>query len=291
MLEHHSVFVAEASLLRRFLARTAAAGFQPGSPVAMNIDELALAFEDLPEDIHATVRMALMRPGEDTSLRAAVLDAAKNLAGLAWGDVETLTQQLQTLHVLAHLALHQPYTYRVDQTVVRGARPTPAKLAALAAAGCTTTINLCREMPNGDTDLLEHAGLSADQMGTVHIPVTDCTPPGPDDITTFLEAVAGARRGGSVYVHCEAGVGRTGVMIACYRLQQGWDTADAVREARNFGCSMPDQIAFIQQYRPASPMNTRQPTPDELRQDVALNIDPTGLQRALSPPPQGAPGR
>ena len=54
----------------------------------MNIDELALAFEDLPEDIHATVRMALMRPGEDTSLRAAVLDAAKNLAGLAWGDVE-----------------------------------------------------------------------------------------------------------------------------------------------------------------------------------------------------------
>jgi hypothetical protein len=65
MLEHHSVFVAEASLLRRFLARTAAAGFQPGSPVAMNIDELALAFEDLPEDIHATVRMALMRVGAE----------------------------------------------------------------------------------------------------------------------------------------------------------------------------------------------------------------------------------
>ena len=80
-------------------------------------------------------------------------------------------------------------------------------------------------------------------------------------------------------------------MIACYRLQQGWDTADAVQEARNFGCSMPDQIAFIQQYRPACPMNTRQPTPDDLRQDVALNIDPTGLQRALSPPPQGAPGK
>jgi hypothetical protein len=53
-------------------------------------------------------------------------------------------------------------------------------------------------------------------------------------------------------VHCEAGTGRTGVMIACYGLQQGWDTADAGQEARNFGCSMPDQIAFIQQYRPAT---------------------------------------
>ena len=52
---------------------------------------------------------------------------------------------------------------------------------------------------------------------------------------------------------------------------------------------MPDQIAFIQQYRPAGPMATRQPTLDELRENVALNVDPTGLQRALTPPPQAGP--
>jgi hypothetical protein len=79
-------------------------------------------------------------------------------------------------------------------------------------------------------------------------------------------------------------------MIACYGLQQGWDTADAVQEARNLGCSMPDQIAFIQQYRPADPMPTRGATLDELRQDDALNVDPTGLHRALAPVPQGRPG-
>lgn len=91
-------------------------------------------------------------------------------------------------------------------------------------------------MPDGDADLVKQAGLSADQVNTIHIPVTDCTPPGPDDVTTFIDAVASAEGRGSVYVHCEAGVGRTGVMVACYRLQQGWDTADALQEARNFGC-------------------------------------------------------
>jgi hypothetical protein len=124
-------------------------------------DELELAFEDLPHNIHATVRMALMRPSEDTSLREAVLDAAKNLAGLTWGDTQTLTRQLQSVHVLAHLALHQPYTYRVVPD--RGPRrPTHTGQARRPRrAGCATTINLCREMPDGDVDLLEQTALRA----------------------------------------------------------------------------------------------------------------------------------
>src|SRR3954470_21905446 len=77
---------------------------------------------------------------------------------------------------LAHLALHQPYTYRVVPD--RGPRRPTHTGTALARAGCATTINLCREMPDGDVDLLEQTGLTADQLSTVHIPVTDCTPPG-----------------------------------------------------------------------------------------------------------------
>jgi len=47
-------------------------------------------------------------------------------------------------------------------------------------------------------------------------------------------------------VHCEVRRGRTGVVIACYRIAvTGWSTANALTEAVNFGCFAPGQQAFI----------------------------------------------
>ena len=39
--------------------------------------------------------------------------------------------------------------------------------------------------------------------------------------------LAGGRR---VYVHCRAGIGRTGTVIGCYLAEQGLDGPDALRE-------------------------------------------------------------
>ena len=51
------------------------------------------------------------------------------------------------------------------------------------------------------------------------------------------------------YVHCEAGVGRTGVAVACYRMAvQGWPPDQAIAEGRKYGLQLPGQIHFVEQF-------------------------------------------
>ena len=247
------------------------------------LQHISVAFEDIPEDMHETVRMILMRPQEDTSLRQRVLDVVKDAGGGGYGEIEDVTRRLSFLHMLSSLSTHSPYTYKVDDTVIRGSRPTPDKLRSLYAGGCQATVNLCREMPVGDADLIDQAGLTG-QMDTKHIGIIDNTPPAPEDVAELIAYLA-SRREGLVYVHCEAGVGRTGVMVACHRMEQGWTLANALHEARQFGCAMPDQLAFIEDRGRAAGRLTSdhvQPSDEVLRQTAALNQDPTGLERALA---------
>jgi protein-tyrosine phosphatase len=233
--------------------------------------------------MHEAVRVVLMHPREDTSLRERVLDVVKDAGAGGWGETEIVTRRLPFLHILSSLSTHSPYTYKVDDKVIRGSRPTPDKLRRLYAGGCRTTVNLCREMSDGDAGLIDQAGLTG-QMDTKHIEITDNTPPAPEDVAELIAYLAS--REGLVYVHCEAGVGRTGVMVACHRMEQGWTLANALHEARQFGCAMPDQLAFIEDRARAAGLlrpGAVQPSDEVLRQTAALNQDPAGLERALAP--------
>jgi len=66
-----------------------------------------------------------------------------------------------------------------------------------------------------------------------HIPMADFSPPTPEQIDKFVSSVEAARAGGRrVAVHCLAGLGRTGTMIACYLVHQGRTAREAIAEIR-----------------------------------------------------------
>jgi atypical dual specificity phosphatase len=81
---------------------------------------------------------------------------------------------------------------------------------------------------------LDAARLRQAGIDYLHLPVSDFTPPRPDQVeqmVAFVDDVADRRQAGTV-VHCAMGLGRTGTMLACYLVSQGYDPHEAVREVR-----------------------------------------------------------
>ena len=131
----------------------------------------------------------------------------------------------------------------VDARLWRGGAPGRADYEALAAAGVTTVVDLRAEHGlNVPTALLEDLGIEL-----VAIPMRDGQAPTPGQVDRFLTAVAGSE--GPVYVHCGAGVGRTGTMVAAYRVRNGQSAVDAVRHNLAIGPPSLEQIAFAASLR------------------------------------------
>ena len=126
----------------------------------------------------------------------------------------------------------------VDQTLWRGGAPGKADLRALAAAGVTTVVDLRAEhglvVPE---DLLAELGITR-----VAIPIRDGQTPTTEQVARFLDAVDSSE--GAVYLHCGAGVGRTGTMAAAYRVSRGGTGWEAMRANLAVGPPSLEQLAF-----------------------------------------------
>lgn len=83
-----------------------------------------------------------------------------------------------------------------------------------------------------------------------YIPVVDWELPSFEQVQEFLKFVA---HSGPTLVHCAAGVGRTGTMVACYRVFRGMATEEALKTTNNetpiAGVTMNEiQLNFVREF-------------------------------------------
>lgn len=97
---------------------------------------------------------------------------------------------------------------------------------ALHAHGVATVINLhIRPHPRPHR---ESSGIRE-----LHLPVPDFAAPTPEQLNEGVLAIRAAiDRGERVAVHCGAGLGRTGTLVACFLVSTGLDPAAAIAEVR-----------------------------------------------------------
>ena len=135
----------------------------------------------------------------------------------------------------------------VNANYYRGAQPVGRDYAALAAAGIRTDIDLTKDGDPAEQAAAERAGLKF-----FRIPMTTHMIPTPDQIAKFLHIVSDPANQ-PVYVHCQGGRHRTGVMTAIYRITTDhWSADQAFSEMKRyrFGADFLHRefVAFVHDY-------------------------------------------
>src|SRR5215813_2244831 len=118
---------------------------------------------------------------------------------------------------------------RTNDNYFRGAQPESSDYPDLAAIGVKTVIDLTREGRSDEAGLVERAG-----MRFYRIPLTTSEQPSDAAVTQFLKLVNDPANW-PVFVHCQGGRHRTGVMTAVYRMtNDGWNANRAYDEMKQY---------------------------------------------------------
>ncbi len=161
----------------------------------------------------------------------------------------------------------------VDATLWRGGAPSHAEYRALAEAGVTTIVDLRAEQDLDVPDeMLADLGVTR-----VAIAIRDGQTPDVDQVRRFREVVDSAN--GIVYLHCGAGVGRTGTLAAVYLVERGGGGWDAMRANLAVGPPSLEQLAFAA----SLDAGERPQRPNEMLVAVSRTLDaPRRIWKSIS---------
>jgi protein tyrosine/serine phosphatase len=117
----------------------------------------------------------------------------------------------------------------INDNYFRGAQPESGDYADLAKLGVKTVIDLTRDGRDDERKLVERSGMSF-----YRIPLTTSEAPSTAAVNQFLKIVNDPANQ-PVFVHCQGGRHRTGVMTAVYRMtQNSWTPDRAYAEMKKF---------------------------------------------------------
>ncbi len=101
---------------------------------------------------------------------------------------------------------------------------TRKRIKALVAAGVRTFIDLTQSH-----ELASYREHLPEGIRYGNFPMLDHSLPlSPQQMREVQQALEEGMQGGAVYVHCRAGIGRTGVAVGCYLREQGESGLDAL---------------------------------------------------------------
>ena len=121
---------------------------------------------------------------------------------------------------------------RISQQLSRGGQPNPVGFEELKKMGIDIVVNLRHET---DEVAREQTLVQKQGMQYVSIPWRGSNNPSIGQIVQFLELLR-ANPDKKVFVHCQRGAERTGVMVASYRIShQNWSGEQALNEMERFG--------------------------------------------------------
>src|ERR1700722_1793950 len=117
----------------------------------------------------------------------------------------------------------------VTQRLYRGGQPTPAGFGKLAQIGVAIVVDFGRSSRDGK---------QTRKLGMQYVMIPwHCPFPKDKAFAKFLKLVK-ENPDKKIFAHCRLDDGRTGMMVAAYRMaMQGWNAGDAMNEMKQFGFS------------------------------------------------------
>jgi NAD+ kinase len=224
--------------------------------------ELRKMLEAAPEGCSITVRHRL------ELLRSASLDVCHPRMRAADAPPPSAIPNFQTVHLdVAVDAVPDIFSDPSDRSDVacdaetggaavaffRGGQPTAEGRSWMVSRGFKTVVDLRFEDRDNQWTRPVGGGAGVGKLGdesleVIHIPVTDMEPPSFEDVERFIE-VADDESKRPMFVHCKAGIGRTGSMVSCWRISRGMKVDDALAlESLNCDFGSLAQEAFVREF-------------------------------------------